>query len=134
MPALPWTAVRSPSDGGPPPAGEVLVMASRFRVRRFRHVLPFFLDALRVHAQVRGADGALGIALDAHPLRREFLTLSAWRDRESLDAMVGAQPHRGVMARYREATEESAFTFWTVPADALPVSWDDARARLSAAA
>ncbi|QJY46053.1 DUF3291 domain-containing protein [Pseudonocardia broussonetiae] len=127
MPALPWTAV------GPPPAGEVLVMASRFRVARFRHVLPFFLDALRVHAQVRKAHGVLGLALDAHPLRREFLTLSAWRDRESLDAMVGAQPHRAVMARYREATEESAFTFWTAPADALPVSWDDARARLTAA-
>ena len=91
MPALPWTAVRSPSAGEPLPDVEVLVMASRFRVRRFRHVLPFFLDALRIHAQVRRADGALGIALDAHPLRREFLTLSAWRDRESLDAMVAAR-------------------------------------------
>lgn len=124
MPALPWITVDAEASG------EVLVMASRFRVRRHRHVLPFFLDALRVHAQVRGADGVLGVALDAHPLRREFLTLSAWRDREALDAMVGTEPHRSVMRRHRDRTEDSAFTFWTVPAGSLPVTWDDARVRL----
>jgi hypothetical protein len=128
MPTLPWTTVTAPAE-----ASEVVVMASRFRVRGFRHVLPFFLDALRVHAQMRKAEGAVGLSLVAHPLRREFATLSAWRDRASLDAAVRAEPHRSVMARQRAAMADSAFRFWTVPANQLPLDWADARRRLAAA-
>jgi len=125
---LPWIAVREPT-----PATDVVVMASRFRLRGFRHVLPFFLDSLRVHAQVRRADGALGVSLVARPLRREFRTLSAWRDRAALDAMVRAEPHRSVMGRHRGAMADSAFTFWTAPASALPLTWEEADERLTAA-
>ena len=56
MPTLPWTTV------DPGPTGEVVVMASSFRVRGFRHVLPFFLDAVRVLRQVRASDGVVGVA------------------------------------------------------------------------
>ena len=125
MPTLPWT----PAD--PVPTGEVVVMASWFRVRGFRHVLPFLRDALRVHRQVRAADGVAGVSLEAHPLRREFRTLSAWRDRAALDAMVAGEPHRTVMRRHRPAMADSTFVFWTVPVAELPVSWADARARLA---
>lgn len=125
MPTLPWTIVHEPA-----PTDELVVMASRFRVRGFRHVLPFFVDALRVLAQARRADGAVGVSLVAHPLRREFSTLSAWRDQESLQAMVRAQPHRAIMARYRTAMAASTFRTWTAPASALPVSWEDAERRL----
>jgi hypothetical protein len=126
MPVLPWM------PAAPAPTGEVVVMTSWFRVRGFRHVLPFLVDALRVHRQVRAAGGAAGVSLDAQPLRREFRTLSAWRDRAAPDAMVAAEPHRGVMRRHRSAMADSAFVFWTVPAADLPISWADARARLDA--
>jgi hypothetical protein len=66
-------------------------------------VLPFLRDAMRVRTLVRRSEGALGVSLVARPLRREFETLSAWRDRESLNAMVRAEPHRSVMGRYRAA-------------------------------
>lgn len=126
MPTLPWLAVDPPA-----PDTEAVVMASVFRVRGYRHVLPFFLAAMRVHAQVRRADGALGVSLVAHPLRKEFRTLSAWRDRAALDALVRAEPHRSVMVAQKQAMADSTFTFWTVPAGDLPLSWDDANARLS---
>ncbi len=125
MPALPWTTV------DPDPTGEVVVMASWFRVRGFRHVLPFFLDAMRVQRQVRAADGAVGVALEVRPLRREFRTLSAWRDRTALDGLVGREPHRSIMRRHRAAMEGSAFVFWTLPAGQMP-TWDDAGRRLAA--
>lgn len=124
MPTLPWTTVH------PTPTGEVVVMASWFRVRGLRHVLPFFRDALRVHRQVRAAGGVVGVSLEAHPLRREFRTLSAWSDRAALDAMVMQEPHRTIMRRHRAAMADSAFTFWTLPAGELP-TWEDATARLS---
>ncbi|MGY1616807.1 hypothetical protein ACI797_08680 [Geodermatophilus sp. SYSU D00691] len=113
------------------PRATALVMASHFRVRRLRDVPRFFLDSMRIHRQVRAADGALGVSLVAHPLRREFLTLSAWRDRAALEALVRTQPHAGAVVRHRPAMAGSTFAFWEVPADGLPVSWDEARRRLS---
>ena len=129
MPTLPWIAVDEPGSDT-----DAVVMASRFRVKGYRHVLPFFLDALRVHAQVRKADGVLGVSLVAHPLRREFSTLSAWRDRASLDAMVRAEPHRTVMARQHEVMADAAFRFWTSPQADFPPTWDDAERHLPARA
>lgn len=126
MPTMPWMPVNRPADAGQP----AVVMASHFKVRGFRHVLPFFIDALRVHRQVRRAEGAYGISLVARPVRREFWTLSAWRDQAALQAMVRTEPHRTVMKRHRPAMAESAFRFWTVPAGELPVTWDDALRRL----
>jgi len=107
MPTLPWISVR-PADA---PA---VVMASRFELRRLRDVPRFFLDAMRIHRQVRAADGVLGLSLVAHPLRREFFTLSAWRDRAAVDALVRAEPHRSTMGRYRPVMADSAFRFWEV--------------------
>lgn len=125
MSTLPWIALRSVEPGA-----SALVMASRFRVRRRRDVPRFLVDSIRIHRQVRAADGALGVSLVARPLRREFLTLSAWLDRGALDAFVRAQPHVGAMRRHRPAMAESTFTFWTVLADGMPVPWNDARRRL----
>ncbi|HEY4419034.1 MAG TPA: hypothetical protein VGN22_05945 [Pseudonocardia sp.] len=129
MPALPWIPVHVPD-----PATEMVVMASRFRVRGYRHVLPFLIDSMRVLAQIRRADGALGVSLVARPLRREFFTLSAWKDRSALDAVVGSEPHRSVMRRRRPAMADSAFTFWTAPATELPLTWEEADQRFSATA
>jgi heme-degrading monooxygenase HmoA len=108
-------------------------MASRFRLRRLRDVPRFFLDAMRIHRQVRAADGALGVSLVARPLQREFFTLSAWRDRAAVDALVRAEPHRSAMGRHHEDMEDAAFRFWEVPPDALPPSWDEAYRRLASA-
>jgi hypothetical protein len=105
-------------------------MASRFTLRTWRHVLPFFLDAMRIHRQVRRADGAYGVSLEAHPLRREFLTLSSWRDKAAVQALTLAEPHRSIMRKYRPVTGEATFRFWTAPA-AEPPTWAEARRRLS---
>jgi hypothetical protein len=128
MPILPWAAAGF--VGSVDPAATALVMASRFRLSRFRDVLRFVADSMRIHRQVRAADGALGISLIARPLRREFMTLSASRDRSRLEAVVRAHPHAGAMRRHRRAMAESTFTFSPVPRNGLPVPWDDARRRL----
>ncbi|WP_138732161.1 DUF3291 domain-containing protein [Modestobacter excelsi] len=128
MATLPWISLGSIQIDTP-----ALVMASRFRVRRLRDVPRFFLDSVRIHRQVRAADGALGVSLIARPLRREFSTLSAWRNRAALEALVRAQPHAGAMRRHRPVMAESTFTFWDVEADRLPVRWEEARRRLDQA-
>lgn len=124
MPTLPWIPASQAA-----PTSEVVVMASRFG---FRHVLPFFIDSMRVLAQMRKADGAVGVLLVAHPLRREFATLSAWRDRSALDAAVRSEPHRSVMRRQRAVMAESTFRFWNAPATSLPLPWAEADRRPAA--
>jgi hypothetical protein len=125
MPTLPWTT----AENAPSAAGDALVMASRFQLRSFRHVLPFLRDAMKVRALVRHSDGALGVSLIARPLRREFATLSAWRDRESLDAMVRTEPHRSIMGRYHAVMADAKFVFYT-PA-AYPPTWTEADRELA---
>jgi heme-degrading monooxygenase HmoA len=127
VPTLPWTATPTPADADT--VAEPLVMASRFRLRRYRDVLPFLRDAVRVRALVRRSPGALGVSLVARPLRREFATLSAWRDRASLDAMVRAEPHPSIMRRYRATMADSAFAFYA-PAE-YPPTWAEAESRLA---
>jgi heme-degrading monooxygenase HmoA len=126
VPTIPWIKV-----GEPKPATEAVIMTSRFRLRGYRHVLPFFLAAMRVLDQVRAAEGALGVSLVAHPLRKEFFTLSAWRDKEALEAMVRSEPHRSVMQRQRAMMAESEFRFWNLPTDSLPPTWPDAQQQLT---
>jgi len=129
MPTLPWATVERPAD----PSTTAVFMASRFKLRRWRDVLPFFRDSMRIHRQVRSADGAYGVSLSAHPLRREFFTLSAWRDDAAVRALVAAEPHRSAMRRYRPMMAEAAFRFWSAPAGPLPPEWDEAKRRLAEA-
>ena len=124
MPALPWRTGPYESADAP-----VVVLASRFQLRRYRDVVPFFVAALRIDAQVRHSEGAVGLALIA--LRRTFYTLSAWRDHAAIDAMIATEPHRSVMARYHELTSDSRFTTWSA-SNAAPPTWQEARHRLNA--
>jgi Domain of unknown function (DUF3291) len=128
MATLPWTTVSEAADGD-----ELVAMASRFRLTSLRAVPRFFIEALRVRRQVMRTPGAVGVSLIAHPLRREFFTLSVWRDQSAIDHLVRADPHHAVMRRQHPKMAGSAFVFWNLPGNAMPPSWDDARQRLSAA-
>jgi heme-degrading monooxygenase HmoA len=128
MPALPWTQV------APPPSdGDVLVLASRLRLRRFRDVPGFLRHSMRVNRAVREVDGAIGVSLDAKPLRRTFLTLSTWTDEAAMRRLVTHPVHRDVMARYRDRLVDPTFVTWTVPAGSGPPRWSDALAHLDGA-
>jgi quinol monooxygenase YgiN len=126
MPTLPWT-IPNPA----PPGTQAYAMASRFEVRSLSGVPRFFLKSLAAWRQVRSASGCLGASLIAQPLQRSFYTLSAWENRDALYAFAGTQPHRGIMAALRPMTRSSTFTFWTTPAEQLPLTWDEAKKRLA---
>ncbi len=129
MPPLPWTA--GPAAAGSP--GEVLVMGSTLQLKSFLRIPGFLRAAMAIRRQSLGADGCVGVALNTSLPRRTFFTLSAWRDREALDAFVGSEPHRSFMRRYHPAMADSTFVFWNVQPDQLPPSWPQVRERLKAA-
>ncbi|MFC4030069.1 DUF3291 domain-containing protein [Streptomyces polygonati] len=126
MPTLPWTAPNPAT-----PHTQALVMASRLEVRSFKDVPRFFAQALSAWKQVRAAPGALGASLIAQPMKRTFWTLSAWESKDALYAYAGTEPHRGIMTGLRSTMRASTFTFWEIPVEQLPVSWDDARLHLA---
>lgn len=125
MPPLPWTKPAG-SDAG---HDEVVVMASLLRLDSIRRVPGFLRAAMAIRRQVLRADGAVGVSLNT-ALPRTFFTLSAWRDRDVLDAFVRSEPHISSMRRYRPAMADARFLFWSTTADKLPPSWTEVRHRL----
>ena len=126
MPPLPWKAT-SAADAV---SDEVLVMASLLKLDSFRRTPAFLRAAMAIRQQVLDAEGAVGVALNTALPRRTFFTLSAWRDREALNAFVRAEPHASTMRRYRPAMADARFVFWSTSADKLPPSWTEAQERL----
>jgi hypothetical protein len=130
MPPLPWKAASAPNSA----SADVVVMASVLELNAFRRVPGFLRAAMAIRRQVLAADGAVGVALDTAIPRRTFFTLSAWRDRDALEAFVGTDPHAGSMRRYRPMMVDARFVFWNTTADRLPPTWSEAKERLRAAA
>ncbi|MFJ7587180.1 DUF3291 domain-containing protein [Streptomyces sp. NPDC097617] len=126
MPDIPWSTPHRAA-----PDAEVYVMASRFETATLAGAVRFFLKAPGIILQIRKAPGAHGVALRARVLSRTFLTLSAWEDRDALHRFARSEPHRSGSRAASAYMKESAFTYWTVPAAELPLTWAEAERRLA---
>jgi heme-degrading monooxygenase HmoA len=105
-------------------------MASLLRLTSVRRTPGFLRSAMAIRRQVLCADGAVGVSLNT-ALPRTFFTLSAWRDREALNAFVRSEPHLSAMRRYRPVMADARFAFWNATAHSLPPSWPEVQRRLS---
>ena len=72
MLATPWR-----SFGSSAPDSDAVALLSYLPVKSFWRVPPFFLYAVRVMPQLSSAPGLLGYSLLAHPIAKQFWTLSA---------------------------------------------------------
>jgi heme-degrading monooxygenase HmoA len=129
MPPMPWTT----APAADAELDQVVVMASVLRLESLRRVPGFLRAAMAIRRQALRADGAVGVALST-ALPRTFFTLSAWRDRDALNAFVRSEPHVGSMRRYRTAMADARFVFWSTRASNLPPSWSEAQRQLREAA
>ncbi|MFD5416354.1 DUF3291 domain-containing protein [Streptomyces nojiriensis] len=126
MPDVPWS---TPTPAAPD--AEVYVMASRFETATLAGAVKFFLKAPGIILQIRKAPGAHGVALRARVFSRTFLTLSAWENRDALYRFARSEPHRSSSRAASAYMKESEFTYWTVRADELPLTWAEAERRLA---
>ena len=129
MPVLPWT-----SFGVAEPTNEYVVMASRLPLAGYRHVPAFLRATMSIRRQLKHAEGLLGYGLDAKFMQRTFWTLSVWQDADSLAAFARANPHAARVERIRPVMNSTTFVTWTMTGDQLPVTWQEARKRVDAAA
>lgn len=72
----------------------------------------------------------MGFAMLAEPLRRNYATLSIWRDARALDAFGRSDPHGELMADLAGAMASTKFVRWTISGSEPVPTWSDALERL----
>lgn len=126
--------MRLPWNGGPAAgsAGPHQAMASVFRLKRYRDVVPFLRASMRLRKEAAVASGNVGLGLAVNPFTKTFWTLSSWESAETLRAYVAAPPHRAVATRFKGASRSSQFAFWEIAAPASPPTPTDGATQLAA--
>lgn len=121
----PWKAV-----GVLAPDAEYVVLASSIPPKSLASTWSLFRGSRAVRQQLLTTDGLLGFSMLAEPLRKNYATLSVWRDEEALDAFAGSSAHARLMAELAPAMNEPRFVRWTIPGSDGTPSWTDALSRL----
>ncbi len=109
---------------------EYLVLASSIPPKSFSSTWSLFRGSRVVRHQLLTTDGVLGFALLAEPLRKNYATLSVWRDEEALDAFAGTAPHAGLMAELSPSMNGPKFVRWKISGSDGTPSWTEALNRL----
>ena len=105
---------RGRAVGEPEAGAEMLCVASRLELQRWRYLLPFIRLSNRVSKQLDEAPGLLRWAVLAEPWSKRFYTFTAWRDRSSLAAFVSTEPHAEAVRMMRVwGSPQSAFSEWS---------------------
>ncbi len=129
-PPSPWKRLAKPD-----PEHEYVAFFSMFPMRSVRFVPGFLRRVGQVRGQLGTTPGVVGYSFGARFPFRKFYTLSAWEDRESLEAFTHAGRHgEAYAAEPAHLSGPSTFISWTVKGKDLPLRWEDALAREKARA
>ena len=109
---------------------EYLALASSIPPKSIASTWSMFRGSRVVRQQLLTTDGVMGFSMLAEPLRKNYATLSVWRDEEALDAFAGRHPHARLMADLASSMNEPKFVRWTISGGDGTPSWKDALARL----
>lgn len=105
-----------------------LVSITRLRVRSWRYLPAFFVQALRIARQAASAEGNLGVALlrDRH---KTFWTGTSWSSEASMKTFMHSGVHGPVMKKLLNWCDEAALVHWPQDGAELP-SWEEAHQRI----
>lgn len=112
------------------PDVEYLVLASSIPAKSVRSTWRMFRGASAVRRQLASTDGVMGFSLLARPLRKQYATLSVWRDQAALDAFVHASPHTELMGALAAEMGPTRFERWTIGGAQSRPPWSEALRRL----
>ena len=125
MPALPWKSFTTPEDDREYPA-----LLSHLPLASFRVMPKFFKFVFAIQRQLAESEGLIGYSLDAHPLAKEFWTLSVWQDRDSLWRFVHKLPHSRAMQDLLPHMGETGFFHFEVTGSSVPPDWQETKRRM----
>jgi hypothetical protein len=126
MPPTPWLTLAAARTDH-----EYLVLLTYLPLAGVRGLPAFFRYVQAIRGQLARTEGVLGYSLRAHLLRLQFWTLSAWTDRDALNAFVRAEPHLTSMSALQGRMGQTRFVYWRLPGSQLPPAWTDAMARFA---
>ena len=112
------------------PDTEYLVLASSIPPKNISSTWSMFRGSRTIRKQLLNTDGVLGFSMLAEPSRKNYATLSVWRDQDALDAFAGTSPHAELTAELAPSMNEPKFVRWTISGSDGTPSWNDALARL----
>jgi hypothetical protein len=104
------------------------VSITRLRVRSWRYLPIFLVNAFRAARQAKLAPGSLAISLlrDAH---FAFWTRTLWTDESDMRSFMLSGVHRRIMARLPQWCDEAAVAHW-LQDNLEPPPWTEACRRL----
>ena len=127
MPALPWTSFTEAEDDKNYPA-----LLSHLPLATFRAMPKFIRFVFGIRRQLAESEGLIGYSLDAHPLVKEFWTLSVWEDRDSLWRFVQNMPHSRTMTDLLPHMGQTSFFHFEVNGSSVPPDWQATKRRMRA--
>jgi hypothetical protein len=117
---MPWKSL-APVE----PDREYVVLLSYLPLLAYREIPRFLRFTFQIQRQLSRCPGAIGYALRARPLHRDFWTLSVWEDERALRDFVSKVPHAQVMKALAPSMGATKFTSWKVPGSAVPPPWEN---------
>jgi nitrite reductase/ring-hydroxylating ferredoxin subunit len=125
VPALPWTSFTEAEDDK-----KYAALLSRLPLATYRAMPKFFRFVFAIRRQLAGSEGLIGYSLDAHPLAKEFWTLSVWEDRDSLWKFVQNMPHSQAMRDLLPHMGQTEFFHFEVNGSSVPPDWQETKRRM----
>jgi hypothetical protein len=107
-----------------------VVSITRLRVRSWRYLVPFLLNAVRATRQARNSQGNLGVGL-LRDSDATFWTRTVWVTESDMKNFMLSGAHRQMMRRLLEWCDEAAVARWEQETDREP-DWLEAHRRLQA--
>jgi len=108
-----------------------LVSVTRLRVRSWRYLPIFLIQAIRAARQAKSAEGNLSVSLLRQP-GWTFWTRTVWSSEESMRAYMLSGVHRGVMRRLLDWCDEAALVHWMQDSQ-QPPAWSEAHRQIQEA-
>lgn len=114
-----------------PGAGEKVLLALTYGRMDPEQRATFRAQMKEVLADLPSHEGLIGFAVRKKIFGDEVWTMSAWTNEDALDGFVYARPHREAAESDTIPMDKTVFARRWIPADALPLSWDQAVAILA---
>lgn len=114
----------------PEPGSDLQGVVGFLHPDRYRTVPRVFWNSRRIESQLAESDGLIGYALRAEPFGRRFWAVALWETDEHLQGFVETDPHKGIRAALKGAMAESWFERFAADTEDVPMSVDEALARV----
>ncbi len=125
MPSTQWLSLSAIH-----PDQEYLILLTYLPLKHWSKLPSFLRYVLAIQKQLKTTKGIIGYSLQAHPFNRNFWTLSAWQDAQTLAEFVRSKPHVQAMSNLRGHLGATKFIKWRAQGSVLPPTWAEAMERI----